>query len=90
MVVLWTDAWVDLMHSSDPEHAWRWSLRFSALLLAFAAVLATRYFQMMSWPGSVLEAAYFVLAYVGHFSLLSLGLWVLVWLPQMLLLLLEV
>jgi membrane-anchored protein YejM (alkaline phosphatase superfamily) len=69
------------MNQYTPEHTWRWSLRFSALLLAFAAVLATRYFQMMSWPDSLLEATYFVLAYVGHFSLLSVGLWVLVWLP---------
>ena len=47
------------MMTSTPEHAWRWSLRFSALLWAFALLLGSRYFQLMSWPSSGLELAYF-------------------------------
>lgn len=69
------------MMTSTPEHAWRWSLRFSALLWAFALLLGSRYFQLMSWPSSGLELAYFGLAYLGHFAVLALLLWALVWLP---------
>ena len=69
------------MSTPHAEHTWRWSLRFSALIALFSCVLATRYFQLMSWPSSALEASYFALAFVGHFSLLTLLLWALIWVP---------
>lgn len=71
----------DPMSTPHAEHTWRWSLRFSALIALFSCVLATRYFQLMSWPSSALEASYFALAFVGHFSLLTLLLWALIWVP---------